>query len=489
MKSKWFPATKLTMGSWEYFSLKMSFNDFFDEIDDKKDLISFNKEFEKPDLLDNVMQRMLDESRAKKSIADYLCEKDDAFFSSIVIGCLGDTPEWEHLPPPEEIRKNLDIEKREHLGYVRLDHSQKYYVLDGQHRLFAIKHILRHKPDPKKNEDESMMEKFGGIERFKDTSVNVILVTRGNTEEIGNFKPRYRRLFTSLNRYAKPTSTETNIIMDEDDTAAILTRRLIKDLDIFESTKKPENNPHINTSTKNLSSPASEKNYQFTSLATMYNMNINLLQIRRNTDIEPGLKKYNSYKMERPSDALLDSLYEPLKKQWEAIIELFPIFKNEEFRKVSRNANAALSSNKNDHLFLRPIGQEKILATLMVHLIDNADREDDDYLEIFKPIAIKDFDWDLRRPPFRDLLLVEEKKPKKNEFTWKIVEGATGTTSRLELAQRISLWLVEGEWTSKRVQELKKDVLSSLINRGGAIDRKLKAKWWEETCEIVGYKE
>ena len=36
-------------------------------------------------------------------------------------------------------------------------------------------------------------------------------------------------------------------------------------------------------------------------------------------------KKYNKYKTERPSDELLDSFYEPLKKQWEAIIKLFPI--------------------------------------------------------------------------------------------------------------------------------------------------------------------
>ena len=61
------------------FLLKMSFADFFSTEEGVKDLISFNKEFGKADLLDNVMQRMLDESRSKVNIADYLCEKDDAF--------------------------------------------------------------------------------------------------------------------------------------------------------------------------------------------------------------------------------------------------------------------------------------------------------------------------------------------------------------------------------------------------------------------------
>ena len=55
MKSKWFPATRMTMNSWEYFTLKMSFADFFHEDDDLKNLIKFNKEFEKPDLLDEEM--------------------------------------------------------------------------------------------------------------------------------------------------------------------------------------------------------------------------------------------------------------------------------------------------------------------------------------------------------------------------------------------------------------------------------------------------
>ena len=98
MKSKWFPATRLTMNSWEYYSLKMSFADFFHESDDDYNLVKFNKEFEKPDLLDEEMQRELDSSRAKSSIVEYL-HKEDAFFGSVVIACLGDQPEWHHLKP------------------------------------------------------------------------------------------------------------------------------------------------------------------------------------------------------------------------------------------------------------------------------------------------------------------------------------------------------------------------------------------------------
>ncbi len=50
-----------------------------------------------------------------------------------------------------------------------------------------------------------------------------------------SFMQKYRRLFSNLNRYAKPTDQATNIIMDEDDTFAILTRRLITDKPFFQS--------------------------------------------------------------------------------------------------------------------------------------------------------------------------------------------------------------------------------------------------------------
>ncbi len=496
MESKWFPATKLSMGSWEYFSLKMSFADFFSTEKGVKDLISFNKEFGKPDLLDNVMQRMLDESRSKYSIAEYLCEKDDAFFNSVVIACLGDVPEWEHVPIEEEKRKKLKIEKREHLGYVKLDASQSYYVLDGQHRLFAIKYILqepdfeekKEKAEKKGEELVKLIDRFGGKEKFKDTSMNVILVSKGDIEEVESFRPKYRRLFTALNRYAKSTSDETNVIMDEDDTAAILTRRLIKDLPIFESSKKPEDNPHIFTRARSL--PAgSDKSYYFTALVTFYHMNITLLQTRRNTDQIKELKKYNKYKTERPSDELLDSLYEPLKKQWEAIIKLFPIFSDTEFRKLSRDGNATLSSERNDHAFLRPAGQTDILAPLMQMLVDKADNEDEDFEEIFRPIAVPGFDWDLRRPPFQHLILVNEKVPRKNEYTWKIATNAVGDEKRMDLAKRLAYWIVENDYSRRRVNDLKKDVLPSLTYRGASLSRQEKQAWWDEVCNIIDYSE
>ena len=93
----WHPATKIQMSNWEYFSIKMKFEDFFNVSgNDGDDLISFQTDItpdEMPSVLDNRL-RKINEGRAKKEIARYLLDRKDAFFSSIVIACLGDIPEF-----------------------------------------------------------------------------------------------------------------------------------------------------------------------------------------------------------------------------------------------------------------------------------------------------------------------------------------------------------------------------------------------------------
>ena len=74
MSTKWFPATRINIQSWEYFSIKMTFGDFFSSTgDEKDDLLSFAQELDEnekfPSVLDYWLQRKIDESRAKKQIA------------------------------------------------------------------------------------------------------------------------------------------------------------------------------------------------------------------------------------------------------------------------------------------------------------------------------------------------------------------------------------------------------------------------------------
>lgn len=463
--SDWFPATKIDMGSWEYFSVKMKFGDFFDPHDERKDLISFAQDLDKPDLLDDWYQRKLNEGRAKKDIANYLVSREDAFFSSVVIACLGDIPEWTPLLPSEEKCKELGIkpeDRDEDHGYIRFNKNQKYFVLDGQHRLFAINHILK---DPE-------LYAQAGDEIFLDQGINVILVTRGDSEDRSKFKQKYRRLFTSLNRYAKSTNKETNIIMDEDDIYAILSRKLIRELPLFSYDGAPETNPHINIDTKSLKKGSS----YFTSLATFYDVNTKLIQTQANINAIPGIDE-KIYMQNRPDEDLMEEVYENLRKIWDAIIALFPQFTDIEYRTNSRDPNAPLDSENHDNLLLRPVGQISLFAELARKLIDKAD--DENYEEILRPLST--IDWDLRKIPFRHLLLVM-KNPEDENPSWVISEGSSSHSNRLKAALGCLLYLLddEGKFTRTRLSRLKQEVLPHLDNLGQAE----KMEWWEDFLSL-----
>ena len=85
-----------------------------------------------------------------------------------------------------------------------------------------------------------MADPSGAPPGFADEQLSVIVVVREHQSvDDALWLQRYRRLFSSLNRYAKPTDADTNIIMDEDDVVAIVTRRLITDHGFFR-TPHPE---------------------------------------------------------------------------------------------------------------------------------------------------------------------------------------------------------------------------------------------------------
>lgn len=216
-----YPALRSKMGTWEYYTVKMTSR----ELDQN---VLFAYEVHDDRTLDRAIQRELNESRAKKEIVEYLRHQVDRFFSSIVIAAIEGNPVFHAVeitldPRFEVFRKDRRI--NESFGVLQFDGSQKYYALDGQHRLTAIKTLL----------DRNNSEYDGKPDNFENDEFSVIIVVPNLEDTNESFMQKYRRLFSNLNRYAKPTDQATNIIMDEDDTFAILTRRLITDKPFFQS--------------------------------------------------------------------------------------------------------------------------------------------------------------------------------------------------------------------------------------------------------------
>ena len=175
--------------------------------------------------------------------------------------------------------------------------------LDGQHRLKAIKTLLQ--PD-----DES--ERVEPPRGFEDEEVSVLMVIRPEESSEDDWLKAYRRLFSSLNRYAIPTDADTNIIMDEDDIIAILTRHLIASHAFFKAPGRHLESLRIQTKGQ----PLKEGTSHFTSLQQLYSLNETLLttHLRMNKGWGTGKRKLfpssRNFKRFRPSEDYIESLFE-----------------------------------------------------------------------------------------------------------------------------------------------------------------------------------
>ncbi len=217
-----YPALRSRMGTWDYYTVKMSASELSQNV-------KYASEVHDDRTLDRAIQRRLDESRVKKDIVEYLKRQPNRFFSAIVVAALSGNPQFYPVKiadDPQLVIFRNDSRLSEAFGVLQFDGTQKYYALDGQHRLSAIKTLL----------DENNYSSSDRIpENFENDEISVIVVVPSSEDSTETFMQKYRRLFSNLNRYAKAVDPATNIIMDEDDTFAILTRRLITDHFFFHS--------------------------------------------------------------------------------------------------------------------------------------------------------------------------------------------------------------------------------------------------------------
>ena len=159
--------------------------------------------------IEERMQREFNWSRIRTQLAPYLAKSADRFFGSIIVLVQGGSLEFE--PIGEIVTENLPAAYREsaqHLGFVTINEGE-HIALDGQHRLLAFREVI--------TSGENLGE-FAS--RVADDEVCVLLLEFDD-------KRKTRRIFNNVNRHAKPTSRSDNIITDEDDGVAIVTRRLL----------------------------------------------------------------------------------------------------------------------------------------------------------------------------------------------------------------------------------------------------------------------
>ena len=428
-----YPALKASMGSWSYYIIKMKMKDLVKEVD-------FASEIYSSKTLDDAIQRELEQGRAKIQMVRYLAHRTDRFFSSIVVAAIDGNPTFFPVRITDDERFALlrGPAMDDAFGVLRFDGDQKYYALDGQHRLKSIKTLIQ--------QEESGVPAIP--DGFHDEEVSVIVLVRqeANQEE---FFRSYRRIFSSLNRYAKATDRDTNIIMDEDDWVALLTRRLLVEHDFFLWKGKADSSPKLKTKGKNLKSG----DPFFTTLQTLYAMNEKLLMTPRRDHLKMWTEDFKQF---NPGEDELDALFEELTMYWDALLAELPILSSDP---ATMRTHEPQDDNEelDDCILFWPIGQE-MLADLVRFLLNRrlTDTDRPTLAEVRECVSkLAKVNWSLHQAPWRGLLLVKD--PVKGNWKMRSEERKLAVKTAQEI-MRFRLGLLDlpedaqeelkGEWDS-----------------------------------------
>ena len=263
---------------------------------------------------------------------------------------------------------------------------------------------------------------------------------------------RYRRVFSALNRHAKPTDADTNIIMDEDDYVAILTRRLLTEHEFFSWNGKPNTSPILKTKGKSLRSGEPH----FTTLQTLYAVNECLLGVRDYT----GKFAPKAYKQVRPSEDDLDAQFAELQVYWNGLLRAIPVLRSDP---VGMREHDADKPESQDHLLFWPIGTELFARVACDVMIDKLPKGSFDEADVVRCLSPFDqVDWSLHGAPWRGLLLVM------SGGTWKMrsedrkatLEVARLILTRMVAPDRIptaSMEAIKDDWMGLLIPQLTVD--------------------------------
>lgn len=354
------PALRGIMGDWVYYTCLM-------DIEEIGKRVHYAAEVHQNKLLSDMIQRQLVRGRSEQ-IATYLETQPERFFNSLVVATYDGQPNWHALSAVRSKSKkpeleDLDEETVESLGFLTLRGDEKLFALDGQHRLAGIKKFIK-----------------GDVEQDPNDELSVIFVAHKNTTK---GLERTRRLFTTLNKTARPVSKGDIIALDEDDAMAICVRWLIEKTDLFAG------NRVAFVASNNM--PVSNQ----TSLTTIGNLYDVLTILFTNSEFPLKERKADLVRV-RPSDDDLNDYFKYakryfslLKQHFEELEEFFDADDTSEVVEEYRGCHGG-------NALFRPVGLEiftRIVSTLT---------KDGSLTQAVKRAAL--LSRDLREEPFAELM-------------------------------------------------------------------------------------
>ncbi|WP_395295273.1 DNA sulfur modification protein DndB [Kitasatospora hibisci] len=361
MPSKTFvPAFEAKVGNWTYYSCLMSYAQVAREINFAHEL-GGNRD------LGTMIQRGVGDRTEK--ITEYLLTNENRFLGALIIAVWGGDPKYHSVSMDADDQAVLQGLDR-NFGVLTFDGTQQFFALDGQHRLKAIKEAIKQNPELGRED------------------INVIVVPHFDTEE---GRRRTRRLFTNINRNAKSTNLQENIALDEDDSFAILTRRLLDEDDFLKREKvvlvfsKVGQDGELVLAQRSItaSSPA------WSTIGVLYDVV---------KEIGYDLPCTSDQSNQRATDDLLDQSYELLTVRLREFLDACGNLRQRYLASVSpKDLRAPKGRDGAGHPFMRPAIQVQV-ARVVRHILEQELLE---WPEVLKRLSA--LDWKMTSAPFSSM--------------------------------------------------------------------------------------
>lgn len=357
-------------------------------------LIRIGDEIYSDKALSAMIQRELRAHRAK-DIAAYLTGRDERFFNSMVVGVYGGAPDWEPFQITHGVSKidasSLPLETINSFGFLKLTGNEKLFPLDGQHRLAGIREALKN--DKKRKGDLAQEE------------LSVIFVAHDAGTPTG--RERSRRLFTVLNKKAKPVDQNEIIALDEDDIMAITCRWLV------ESYRPLMGGRIWYTASTNI--PPTGKDC-LTTIGTLY-------LVLQSLFLASSGRTAKELKDNRPTEEWLGFYFYVAKTFFDALAATIPVINGYVTKASFPQIASKQRHSDGGHLLFRPVGL-RAFADVVAALVKRADIDKAETDKI-TPAAAKrrigetiraavlrasKLPLDLQQLPYKDLLWDAERK-------------------------------------------------------------------------------
>lgn len=322
------PAIRGTLGKLTFYTATFTFKQIAERVKPAND------ELHTSSSLKEQLQRALTVNH--KSITDYILTQKEHFFNALVLAIYDGDPTW------NELEFEYNNNSYHSMGFLHLNGEERIFPVDGQHRVEGIKGALKENP------------------KLKDEIITVIFIGHHNTRE---GKEKTRRIFSTLNRYAKPVSPGDIIALDEDDIVAITTRELLESHPLLM-------NDNVKVDKKGSKALADNDDKSFTSLITLYDTN-KIIYTYYRSSIDKQNRIYKSSKIAdflryRPEQSQIDDFYSYLMDFWNLFTKIFPGVKSYVDNSEAEDAAEEYRNKKIGGLmYFRPIALPQLIKAIL----------------------------------------------------------------------------------------------------------------------------